>query len=105
MRHRIYIEKKTEYAYAAQRLYRHLTEQCGMHGVSEVRILRCLNIFSNAADLKLILKSCFGSLLHFMSFLISVHLLYLCISIYTHNFSSFRGLKNITIFLTLCLSD
>ena len=42
MRYRIFIEKKTEYAYAAQRLYRHLTEQYGMHTVKEVRILRCL---------------------------------------------------------------
>ena len=42
MRRRIFIEKKTEYAYAARRLYRHLTEQYQMHTVTEVRILRCL---------------------------------------------------------------
>jgi len=44
MRHRIFIEKKTEYAYAARRLYRHLTEHYQMHTVTEVRILRCLII-------------------------------------------------------------
>ncbi|MBR5869979.1 MAG: phosphoribosylformylglycinamidine synthase subunit PurQ [Clostridia bacterium] len=44
MRYRIFIEKRTEYAYAARRLYRHLTEQYGMHTVKEVRILRCLII-------------------------------------------------------------
>ncbi len=50
MRHRIFIEKKTEYAYAARRLYRHLTEHYGMHTVTEVRILRCL-IFDMTAEL------------------------------------------------------
>ncbi len=49
MRHRIFIEKKTEYAYAARRLYRHLTEHYGMHSVTEVRILRCLIIDMSAA--------------------------------------------------------
>ena len=44
MRYRIFIEKKREYAYAARRLFRHLTELCGMHTVSDVRILRCLII-------------------------------------------------------------
>ncbi len=42
MRQHIFIEKKTEYAYAARRLYRHLTEHYGMHTVNEVRILRCM---------------------------------------------------------------
>ena len=49
MRHRIFIEKKTEYAYAARRLYRHLTEHYGMHTVTEVRILRCLILDMSAA--------------------------------------------------------
>ena len=42
MRYRIFIEKKNEYAYAARRLFRHLTEMCGMHTVTDVRIMRCL---------------------------------------------------------------
>ncbi len=42
MRYRIYVEKKSEYAYAAQRLFLHLTEHYGMHTVTDVRILRCL---------------------------------------------------------------
>lgn len=50
MRRRIFIEKKTEYAYAARRLYRHLTEHYGMHTVTDVRILRCL-ILDMAEDL------------------------------------------------------
>ena len=44
MRYRIFIEKKNEYAYAARRLFHHLTDQCGMHTVNDVRILRCLII-------------------------------------------------------------
>ena len=50
MRHRIFIEKKTEYAYAARRLYRHLTEHLGMNGITEVRILRGL-IIDTASDI------------------------------------------------------
>lgn len=49
MRYRIFIEKKNEYAYAARRLFHHLTEQCGMHTVNDVRILRCLIIDTEQA--------------------------------------------------------
>ncbi len=48
MRRRIYVEKKTEYAYAARRLHRHLTEHLGMHTVRGVRILRCLFLETTA---------------------------------------------------------
>ncbi len=42
MRRLFFIEKKSEYANAARRLYRSVTETLDMHTVTGVRILRCL---------------------------------------------------------------
>ncbi|MBQ8577652.1 MAG: phosphoribosylformylglycinamidine synthase subunit PurQ [Clostridia bacterium] len=42
MRKLFLIEKKSEYANAARRLYRRVTEELELHTVTEVRILRCL---------------------------------------------------------------
>ncbi len=42
MRRLFFIEKKTEYANAARRLYRRVTEELDLHTITGVRILRCL---------------------------------------------------------------
>ncbi len=44
MQKRIFLEKKTEYAGDAGRMYHFITERLRLHAVSEVRLLRCLLI-------------------------------------------------------------